>query len=115
LVWTDERNGAKDIYTAGAADVPLIGVKSISKGMGVSAVIENTGTADATDVTWSITIDASLMILGGETTSTIDVPAGGEVTIKSGFVLGFGPASITVTAGDASGSDSGTVLLFFIL
>jgi hypothetical protein len=115
LVWTDERNGAKDIYTAGAADIPIINVKSISKGMGVSAVIENTGTADATDVAWSITIDASLMILGGETTGTIDVPIGGEVTIKSGFVLGFGPAAITVTAGDASGSDSGTVLLFFIM
>jgi hypothetical protein len=99
LVWTDTRNGAKDIYTSGAVDLPILGVKSISKGMGVSAVIDNTGSADATDVTWSITIDAPLMILGGETTGTIDVPAGGEVTIKSGFVLGFGPAAITVTAG----------------
>ncbi|MCK5031433.1 MAG: hypothetical protein KAR64_08200, partial [Thermoplasmatales archaeon] len=105
-----------DIYTSGAtAALPIIGVKSISKGMGVTAVIENTGAADAVDVDWSITIDASLMILGGETSGKIDVPMGGTTEISSGFVLGFGPAAITVTAGDASGSESGTVLLFFIL
>jgi hypothetical protein len=117
IVWTDTRNGAKDIYSSGGggAAFPVIGVKSISKGMGVTAVIENTGTADAEDVAWSIIIDAPLMILGGETSGTIDVPIGGEVSISSGFVLGFGPAAITVTAGDASGSESGTVLLFFIL
>lgn len=117
IVWTDSRNGAKDIYSSGgAASLPEIGIKSISKGMGVSAVIENTGEADGEDVEWSILIEASLMILGGETTGTIDVvPAGGEVTISSGFVLGFGPAVITVTAGDASGSEEGTVLLIFIL
>jgi hypothetical protein len=116
IAWTDSRNGAKDIYSSGGATaLPEIGIKSISKGMGVSAVIENTGEADAEEVAWSIVIDAPLMILGGEATGTIDVPIGGEVSIKSGFVLGFGPAAITVTAGDASGSDSGTVLLFFIL
>jgi hypothetical protein len=116
LVWTDTRNGAKDIYTSGAtASLPILGVKSISKGMGVKAVIENTGTADAVDVDWSITIDASLMILGRESGDKIDVPAGKTAEISSGFVLGFGPAAITVTAGDASGSESGTVLLFFIL
>jgi len=116
LVWTDTRNGAKDIYTSGATvSLPILGVKSISKGMGVTAVIENTGAADGEDIAWSISIDAPLMILGGETSGSIDVPAGGEVSISSGFVLGFGPAAITVSAGDASGSESGTVLLIFIL
>jgi len=95
--------------------IPEIGIKSISKGLGVTAVIENTGTADGEDVAWSISIDAPLMILGGETSGSIDVPAGGEVSVRSGFVLGFGPAAITVNAGDASGSESGTVLLIFIL
>ena len=117
IVWTDDRDGQKDIYSAGGAApaLPVIGVKSISKGMGVTAVIENTGTADAEDVDWSITIDASLMILGGETSGKIDVPMGQTKEISSGFVLGFGPAAITVTAGGASGSESGTVRRFFIL
>jgi len=117
IVWTDDRDGNNDIYfsNGGAGPAPIISVKSISGGFGISAVIQNTGTADATGVTWSITIDAPLMILGGETTGTIDVPAGGQVTVKSGFVLGFGPCTITVTAGDSSKTASGTVLGPFVI
>jgi hypothetical protein len=115
-VWTDTRNGNKDVYySSGGTIVPLINIKSITKGMGVSAVIENIGTGDATDVPCEIVIDAPLMILGGSTTTTIDVPAGEEVSISSGFVLGFGAAAITVTAGSAEATESGTIILFFIL
>jgi hypothetical protein len=116
VVWVDDRDGQKDIYTAaGGAAVPLISVKSIGKGFGVSAVIENTGTADAIDVEGAITIDASLMILGGNTPFTIDVAAGGETSVSTGFILGLGPATITVTAGDASLQETGTVLGPFVL
>ncbi len=110
IVWTDSRSGTKDIYTAGAADVAILTVDSISGGFGVSAVVKNTGTAAAEDVPCKITIDAPLMILGGEKTSTIDVPAGGQATLKSGFILGFGGATITVQAGDAAKTATGTVL-----
>ncbi len=110
IVWVDTRNGAKDIYTAAGGAVPIIEVKSISGGLGVSAVVANSGEADASGVECTITIDASLMILGGETTTTIDVAAGSEQTISSGFILGFGPADITVNAGGATKSASGTVL-----
>jgi len=115
VVWTDTRNGAKDIYTSGAAAVAILEVESITGGFGVTSVIKNTGTADAEGIEATITIDASLMILGGETTTTIDVDAGGTATISSGFVLGLGPADITVTAGGASGSASGTVLGPFVI
>jgi hypothetical protein len=115
VVWTDERDGQKDIYTSGAAAVPIIGVKSISGGFGVKAVIDNTGTADAQDVACTITIDAPLMILGGETTTTINVAAGSEEEISSGFILGIGGADITVTAGGASKTVSGTVLGPFVI
>jgi len=110
VVWVDTRNGAKDIYSAGGADVPIIEVKSIGGGLGVSAVIGNSGTADAEDLEVTITIDASLMLLGGETTSTVTVAAGTEQTVSTGFILGFGPADITVDAGGVTQSASGTVL-----
>jgi hypothetical protein len=115
VVWTDTRNGAKDIYTSGAAAVAILEVESITGGFGVTSVIKNTGTADAEGIEATIAIDASLMIIGGETTTTIDVAAGGTAEISSGFVLGLGPADITVTAGGASGSASGTVLGPFVI
>jgi len=116
IIWTDSRNGAKDLYTAaGAAEVPLIEIASISKGFGVKAVITNTGTADAEAVECEISIDAPLMILGKSVTKTIDVAVGAEVPISTGFILGFGPATITVTAGEASEQISGTVLGPFVL
>ena len=48
LLWTDNRNGNKDIYYAiGSASSPILQIESISGGIGVSAVIKNIGTAAA--------------------------------------------------------------------
>lgn len=110
IVWTDNRDGQLDIYTAGAPDIPIIEVASISGGFGITATINNVGTADGVDVPCTITIDAPLMILGGEKTDTINVPMGGSATLKSGLIFGFGGATITVKAGDSTKTAAGTVL-----
>ncbi len=109
IVWTDNRNGNMDIYFAAGEAAPILNVKSVSGGFGASAVIENTGTADATGVQWSIEL-SGLVFLGGRTEGTVDVPAGGEVTIKSGLVFGIGPGTIDVNAGGATKTASCLVL-----
>jgi hypothetical protein len=110
IVWTDNRNENKDIYYA-PLPAAILNVKSISGGIGVSAVIANVGTADATNVEWTITIDAPIMILGRETTGTIEtLEAGEEEPIKSGLVLGLGPATITIIANGATATKKGFVL-----
>jgi hypothetical protein len=55
------------------------------------------------------------MILGQTTEITIDIPAGSDQEISSGFILGFGPAIITVIAADAEEEISGLVLGPFVL
>ncbi len=110
MAWTDNRNDNTDIYfDIGTA--PLVGIPAVSGGFGVTATIENTGTADATDVEWSINVDAPLLLIGGEANGTIPIlPAGNSETVKSGFLLGIGKGTITITADDAETTASGFIL-----
>jgi hypothetical protein len=117
LAWTDTRNEKNEIFydKAGEISVPVIEIQEIAGGFGVSAVIANTGTADATDVNWNIQCDGAVF-LGSETTGTItQIAAGQSVSIKSDLIIGLGKTDITITVGGSSTTVSGTVLLFLIL
>jgi len=114
IVWTDSRNGAKDIYYE-SLPIAVINVDTISGGMGVSATVTNSGSMDAGAVDWTISLSGPVFV-GAETTGTISsLPAGGESAISTGLVFGIGPTTITVTAGGASASASGFVLGPFVL
>lgn len=109
IVWTDNRNGNKDIYYAPLPSA-IITVGTIAGGMGVSATVTNAGTEPGSSIDWTITL-SGLVFVGAETTGTIaTLPAGGETTISTGLVFGIGPTTIAVTAGGASSSASGFVL-----
>jgi hypothetical protein len=114
LVWTDDRDGQKDIYTAGAADIPIIEVATISGGFGVKAVVENTGTADGEDIPWSISFDGGVFV-GAEKSGSVNIPMESSTTIKSGFILGIGATTITVQAGDSVKTATATVLGPFVI
>ena len=100
---------------------PELAIESIAGGFGVSAAIKNIGDADATNVTYTITLDGGLIILGKETTNSIPtIAAGASEAIKAGFILGIGKTTITISAScdegaTASATATGTVLLFFVL
>jgi PKD repeat protein len=96
-----------------SSNEPIIIVSSISGGFGVKAVIKNIGTGDATGVAWEIALDGNMVFVGKSKTGTVDIPAGGSVTVKS-FVIGFGATNINVTAADAAKTATGKVLLFFV-
>ncbi|MCK5112956.1 MAG: Zn-dependent exopeptidase M28, partial [Thermoplasmatales archaeon] len=81
--------------------------------------IKNTGLAEADDINWQITLDGGLILLGKETTGTIQtIPIGGEEEVRSGLIFGFGQTRVTVTADILEGSgirnQGAFVLLFFI-
>jgi hypothetical protein len=80
---------------------PNIGIKSITGGLyRVSAVIANTGTADALGVEWNIEIGGNGLVLIGKEAKgkLVGVPMGGERTVTSGLILGFGKVVVKVTA-----------------
>ncbi|GAI45049.1 unnamed protein product, partial [marine sediment metagenome] len=80
----------------------------------VSVVIKNVGTADATDVNWSIILDGGFILLGKETIGTVNIPAGEEVTVCSDLILGFGRSTITVIASDTEETVNSFVFIVLI-
>jgi hypothetical protein len=94
-------------------------IQSIDGGLfQVKSKIKNTGSLDATDVNWKITLDGGAFI-GKETTGVKSIGAEEEVTIKSKFILGFGPTQISVQAWITDGPmdmvDQSGYVIFFIV
>lgn len=95
---------------------PVIEIGDITGGLlKVNAVVKNTGSAAAANVSWSIKLNGGIILLGKETTGSIPtLAAGADETITSGLILGFGKTTITVTAGTATKDQAATVLLIFV-
>lgn len=120
IVWTDERNEDWDVYyqSLETGPTPVLTIDSVSGGFGVSATINNVGTADATNVQWTIAADGTVFVGGEKSGSIGSIPAGGSASISS-FLLGFGNVdiSIDVTSDEgvsAQDSATGKLLLFFL-
>jgi outer membrane protein assembly factor BamB len=98
---------------------PVLVIETIDGGFGVTAVLKNNGTVDATNITWSIALTGGYLLVGNETIGTIaSLPAGENTTIKSSLIFGLGRSTITVSARCDEGSSvekvgSGFVILFF--
>jgi hypothetical protein len=124
-VWTDNRNTPTEIYfdvTLIPAKKPILDIPTISGGVGVNAVIGNTGEADATNVAWTIHVTGGILGKIDKTvTGTIPTLAiGAEEAVKTGLFLGLGTISIEASATCDEGSSdtataSGKILLFFVI
>lgn len=116
-VWEDLRQDDIDIYYGTASDIaaPVIEIESVSGGFGISAVVKNTGTADASDIDWGITCEGGVFV-GSEKTGTIDhLSPGQSTTIKTGFIFGIGNTAVNFKVGAISKESTGKILLCFVL
>ena len=96
--------------------IPVVDIQTISGGFGVTAIIENFGTGEATDVEWSITVKGGGFIIGGDNNGSIPILLLGEsVTVTSGFLFGLGLPEINVTVNDMWMATRGLVLGPFVL
>jgi hypothetical protein len=108
IVWTDSRNGNMDIYFA-ALPTAIIEVE-IAGGFGVKATVSNTGSAEATDLAWSVELSGPVFVGKLTEGSIATLAPGASQTVGPGLVLGIGPTTITASAGGVTTTASGFVL-----
>jgi hypothetical protein len=120
-IWQDGRGTNVDIYMDSFFQIPSpkVQIGTVTGGIGKIAVqILNTGTAEATNVDWSI------IVKGGKydginvtTTGTISSLAagGGSQTIQTDkFIFGLGFLTIRLTVDRTTVSKTGEILLFVV-
>lgn len=107
----------KTVEVSGAVNFTI----DITGGFGVTAVITNTGTINATDIQWTLTLTGGLVLLGKTKNGTItSLSAETPSTVIDKPILGFGKTTIQVDVTCAEGvsvtkSVTGTVFVFFVL
>jgi len=84
----------------------------------IKTVVKNTGVIDITNVQWNITLSGNVFIGKQTSGSLLSIAPGGERTISSDLIIGFGKTIITISAShpysSVTLSQNATVLLFFI-
>jgi hypothetical protein len=84
----------------------------------IKTVIKNTGAIDITKVQWNITISGNVFIGNEKSGTLLSIPPGGERTITTDLILGWGKTIVTVSAShpysSVTKSQNATILLFFI-
>ncbi len=92
----------------------------ITGGLGVTAVITNTGTLNATQIQWTITLTGGFVLLGKTNSGTIlSLKTGSSSTIKDKPIIGLGKTTIQVEVTCAEGTSvtqtaKGTIFLFLV-
>ena len=81
---------------------------------------KNKGAAEATNISWNISVDCDSLICGRITSGVINsIPAGGMIKVDSKIILGFGSTQFTVNGGEPYGSkdfrkQGGKLYLFYV-
>lgn len=111
-------DAASDVWLIKLApeSAPALSV-TITGGMGASAEITNNGTADATNVTWSIHVQGGLFRRINTTISgTIAVlHPGSSTTVSTGLFFGLGKIHVTAQANAVMSTAEGTQLFIFTM
>jgi hypothetical protein len=83
-------------------------------GLGVTVIFDNDGSNDALNEPWKITVQGGFLGWINKTVnSTIDIPAGGSKTMKTGMLFGFGAITISAKIADEEQTAIGTQIIIF--
>jgi hypothetical protein len=80
----------------------------------LKAELINNGPVDANGVSWSINLEGGLILLGGSSSGTIDIPAGQLAEISTGIIIGIGSTTVRVTLDHPLSSATKTKTVFVL-
>lgn len=86
----------KNVYETDYEPESRYVLKSISGGLGFTVTIENSGLNDTEDVDWTIEMDGFILIGQEKQGTIISFPSNEQRMIRSGFIFGFGPVTISI-------------------
>jgi chitodextrinase len=100
---------------------PKIDIGAMTGGFGVTAVITNNGTVNATDLRWKFTLTGGLILLGKTKSGTLtSLAVRDQATIQDSLIIGFGKTFIKVEVTCAEGAfaiqtKTGIIILFYLI
>ncbi len=96
-------------------DLSEIEIRAISGVLGVNVNIKNTGTRNAYNFDWSISVDGDHLLKSEDVDETVDVLEPDEsIRVGTGIIFGFGKIDIEVDAKDDSKTATAIILGPFI-
>jgi len=96
------------------ASFPIIEIDSISGGIGVNAVIKNTGTGDAIDIPYTMSATGGILgKINENIEGELSISAGSSSTISLPMLIGLGAVTIEINAGTAIETIQGTQLIVY--
>jgi hypothetical protein len=87
---------------------------NISGGLGLTVTVDNVGVIDATEIPVNIVAKGGLILLGANTSKTIDVAAGESAKVKV-LMVGIGRPAITVNVCDMEPIEAKGLLILVLL
>ncbi len=111
--------GNPDLGMAPVGDVPIIEIGDLSGGFGkIQVSASNIGTAEATDVTWSISVKGGILQLLNSTSDgyieTLGIDESATIQTQ-GLLFGLGKIEITVTVYSSVKTQQGKIIGPFLL
>jgi hypothetical protein len=121
---TKDENGGQSGWSAPLMveiiQAPVLELGVIQGGaLRVESVLRNRGAVDASDITYTVTLDGGIILMGKETTGTISSLAPGDTAmVTSGLIFGFGKTRVIIEVEIPESYDfrdqGATILLFYV-
>jgi hypothetical protein len=82
--------------------------------LGITVIFNNNGLSDVINEPWEITVQGGILgRINKKMNGTIDIPAEGFKTMKTGLIFGFGAITISATIADEEQTATGLQIIIF--